>query len=100
MRVIRKARRSDLKTIVSLWKELAAHHSSFGPGNKELAPHLARRPGAAKNFASWARKHIGSRNGAVFLAEIDAKPAGYCLIFIRQGVSIARVNKFGYISDL
>lgn len=96
----RKARSSDLKTIVSLWKQLSSHHASFAPRNQSLAPHLASRPGAAMSFATWARKHIGSRNGVVFLAEMDARPVGYCLLFIRHIPLISRVTKLGHIADL
>jgi GNAT superfamily N-acetyltransferase len=100
MLTIRRARRSDLKTIVSLWQQLSNHHATFAPSNKPLAPHVVRGPGAARSFSIWARKHIGSKSGVVFLAEVDAKPAGYCLVFIRRLPLISRVNKLGPIADL
>jgi GNAT superfamily N-acetyltransferase len=100
MLTIRKARRSDVKTLVAMWKEFAKYNVSLAPGNKVLAPHLKRSSNAARTFAIWARKHIGSRNGVVFLAEMDRRPAGYSLVFIRRNPVIARINTFGYISDL
>jgi GNAT superfamily N-acetyltransferase len=98
--VIRKARRSDLKTVVSLWQQLMERHASFAPANKALAPHLASRPGAAREFSAWARKHIGSRSGIVLLAEVEERPVGYCLIFIRRIPYFSRLKRVGHIGDL
>jgi GNAT superfamily N-acetyltransferase len=100
MLTIRKACRSDLKTLVSLWKEFAKYNAALAPANKALRPHLKRRRDAAKKFAVWSRKYIGSKNGVVFLAEMDGRPVGYSLVFIKRNPLTSRISTLGYISDL
>ena len=100
MLTIRKARRSDLDALVSLWKELSEHHVSFGRRDRNLTPHLRQRPDAARVFAAWARKHVGSRKGVVYLAEVDGKPAGYTLVFIKRNPFHSKVREIGFIDQL
>lgn len=97
---IRKARLADLQTLVSLWKQLSRHHVGFGADSRALRPHLSRRQDAARNFAKWVQQYIGSRSGVVYFAEVDGRPVGYSLIFIKQNLAISKVNRVGYISDL
>lgn len=87
--------------VTKLWNEFVKDHmevvTQASPASKV---YLNRRPGAAKNFATRARKNIRARTGKVFIAEVDEKPAGYSLLFIRTVPPISRLHRLGYISDM
>ena len=98
--IIRKARRSDLQAVVSLWRIFTKYLREIGSRTPVLRPHVRMRRDAPKEFARWARKQIGSKNGVVFLAESEGKPVGYCLIFIRTLPSMSMIGKIACIGDL
>lgn len=99
---IRKARRSDLNIIVSLWKAFMKHQRETIARDKVLLPFARMKPDMAKHFASWARKKIGSRDGVIFLAETDGGQAvGYSL-FLTFTVPpmFSAVDKLGVLGYL
>lgn len=100
MLTIRKARQSDLKAVSTLWKEFARYFDGLAVGNKTLAPHMKRKRGAPESFMRWARRHIGSKRGALFLAEVDGRPVGYSFIYIKRNPGITKIDTFGYVEDL
>lgn len=101
MLTARKARRSDLKIVYPLWKEFVRTLDDLAIGNKTLGLHLERKRGAPEDFTWWAEQYIASKHGAVFLAEMDGKPAGYAFIYIlRRDSGYPKINLFGYIEDL
>jgi hypothetical protein len=97
---IRKARRSDVDVIVSLSRELADHHFALARRERRFRPHLRPRANAARNFAARARKCIGARNAAILVAEVDNKPIGYCLIYLKQNPFDSKADKLGFIDHL
>lgn len=83
MVTIRKARRSDVKTIVSLWKAFVKHQHGILARDEDFSPLTRVKPESAKHFAFFARKQIGSRDGVIFLAETDdGQAVGYSLLLI------------------
>jgi GNAT superfamily N-acetyltransferase len=83
MVTIRKARRSDVKTVVFLWKAFVKHQQGIFTHDKAFSAFARLKADSAKHFASWARKQIGSKNGVIFLAEVDGGEAvGYSLLVI------------------
>lgn len=56
MVTIRKARRSDVKAIVSLWKAFVKNQHGILAPDKALSPLVRMKPESAKHFASFARK--------------------------------------------
>jgi ribosomal protein S18 acetylase RimI-like enzyme len=97
---IRKAKRSDVPALLLLWRELFDHHTSFGHTDRKLSPLLQRGRETARRFAAWAGKNIGSKKGVVYLAEVDGRPAGYVLAFIKPNPFNLRIKKLGYIDQL
>lgn len=97
---IRKARRSDIPAILSLWRELVDHATGFGRRDRRLAPLLLGGRKASRTFVAWVRKNIGSRNGVVYLAEVDGNAVGYIVIFIKPNPFSLKITKLGYIDHL
>jgi GNAT superfamily N-acetyltransferase len=99
--ILRKANLSDVPKIMELWKEFMEHYDNvLIRENKSLEPYLKKKKSAAQKFRKFARKAIRSKNEAIFMAEVDGKPAGYCLMFIQKNNPIYEIEKLGYISDL
>jgi ribosomal protein S18 acetylase RimI-like enzyme len=100
MLTIRKAKRSDVSALSTLRQELADYHIAFARGHRELAPHLHEGSGAVRHFAGLARKVIKSKTGIVFLAEVNGKPVGYSLAYIKSNLLKPKASRLGYIDDL
>jgi len=102
MVTIRKARKSDAKSIVSLWKGFVKHQQGILACDKEFVPFARMKPGTAKHFISFARKTIGSRNGVIFLAETNGEEAiGFSLFLIfRIPPQFSPVEKLGCLGYL
>ena len=102
MVTIRKARRSDVKTIVSLWKGFIKHQHRILARDKAFSAFARMKPKSAKHFASFAREKIGSRDGVIFLAEAAGGQAvGYSLFLIfkipPQFSAIEELGCLGYL---
>ena len=68
--------------------------------SEELKPLLIRKKDAARIFRKFVQKNIRSKIGIVHIAEINGKPVGYSLAFIKDNVRVYKTEKVGYISDL
>ena len=98
---VRKASLKDVPTILQLWKEYMRYHDEIIiKKNTKLKPHLIRKKNAANNFIRYIKKNIRSKNAMAYLAEVNGKPAGYCLISIRKNTPIYKLEKIGYINEL
>ena len=98
---IRKASLKDVVTIVKLWKEFMKYHDEICiRENPKLKPYLIKKNNAANNFKKFVQKNIRSKNSLVSIAEVDGKPAGYSLIYIKNNIPVFELRKLGYISDL
>ncbi|MCX6816185.1 MAG: GNAT family N-acetyltransferase [Candidatus Aenigmarchaeota archaeon] len=101
MLTIRKAKLSDLKTVVELFEEfMEDEHRNAVRQNPKARPYLIRKKNSTDIFRKWAIKNIKSKNNAILLPEVNGKAAGYILIFIKKDVPIYTVGRIGYISDL
>ena len=101
MITIRTARLADVPTLTKLWSEFVKDQTEIIiRNNPNSKPYLVKRPDAAKNFSDWAQRKVRSRSARVYIAEVDGKPAGFSLIFIRTGPPIMRLRGLGYIDDL
>lgn len=101
MLVVRKASFKDVKIIVNLWKEFMKYHDELVvKENPKLKPYLIKKKNAAKIFKKFIEKNVKARTAAVFLAEMDGKPAGYSLIYIKKSIPVFKLEKIGSISDL
>jgi ribosomal protein S18 acetylase RimI-like enzyme len=101
MVTIRKARLADVEEIVQLWKEFFDKlDDKVVSGNPLLRYYVAKKVNADQIFKDFAKKTIRSKNGIVLVAEVDSKLAGYALSYIKKNISVFRVERYGYISDL
>ena len=99
---IRKARRSDVKTVVSLWKAFIDHQQRILARDNSFLPLVRMKSDTARHFASYARKKIGSRDGVIFLAEAEKGQAvGFSLLLIfkipPQFSAIEKLGCLGYL---
>lgn len=97
---VRKAKLSDLDSLCLLFKEFMKYHEKLIKKNPKMKPILAKKKNHIEIIRKFVAKNIKSRNGIVFIAEDDKKPAGYCLSFIKSNTPIFKISKIGYISDL
>ena len=99
--IIRKAKLTDINAIVNLWEEFMKDHDKIILKiNPKVKIYIDRKSSAKLCFKKFAVKQIKSKNGLLLIAEVDKKPAGYCLSLIKTDIPIYKINKLGYISDL
>lgn len=68
--------------------------------NPKLKPYLKRKDNSQDIMKEFIQKNIKSKNAVVYIAEIEGKLVGYCLICIKDNIAIFNLKKIGYISDL
>lgn len=101
MMIIRKAYLKDVPTIVNLWKEFMTDHDKIViKENPQLKSYLGRKKTAADNYKKFVQKHIKSKNGTAYIAEVDGVVAGFTLLFVKDEIPIFKVEKIGFGSDL
>src|SRR3989338_2061871 len=99
--IIRKANIRDIPTILILWKEFMNEHDKIVLNkNPKLKPYLMRKNNATGIMKNFVQKNINAKNSVVYIAEVNSKPAGYCLALIKDNIAIFNLSKIGYISDL
>lgn len=97
---IRKARLKDIPAIVNLWKELMKEHDRIVlKENPKLKPHIAKKKDALNIQRKYIQKNIRSKNGMVYVAEVEGKPIGYCLVFIEKNIPIFKPEKIGIMGS-
>lgn len=98
---IRQAKLKDVGEVVSLWENFMDEHDKIIlKKNPRLKAYLVRKKNAAGIFRKFIQKNIKSKNAVVYIAEVDGKSAGYCLVFIKDNIAVFNLKKIGYISDL
>ena len=101
MATIRKAKLGDVPNLLYLWKEFMEYHDEMLiKQNPRLKPHLIKRKNAEIIFKKFIKKNIRSKNSLVSIAEVNGKPAGYSLIYIKTNIPVFELGKIGHISDL
>ena len=101
MVLMRAATARDIPAIVTIWEEFMKDHDAMLiKENPILKPYLYKNKNASNNYKKFVQKHIKSKNGIVYIAEIDGKIAGYTLIFIKDEIPIFKIKKTGFGSDL
>lgn len=66
-----------------------------GPGTRSGGV-LAR--GAKTAFRRFVSSLVDSREGLVLVAEVDGRPAGYCVAAIRRNIPVFRLRNYGLIT--
>ena len=100
-KITRKAKLSDLETIVGLWYDFMRLHDKIVlKKNKRLKPHLLMKKDAKDKFRRFCKRMIYSKKGLVLVAEIEGKIVGYSLSFIKKYIKIYNLDRTGYISDM
>jgi len=97
---VRKARLTDVDSIVSMWREFIGDFGYLVKKNPKLRPYIMKKKNAHLVFRKYVKKIIRSRNGIIFIAEDGKTPAGYCLCKIEKNIPVFSLEKFGCISDL
>ena len=99
--IIRQAKLKDVEEIIKLWKEFMREHDKvILLKSPKLKPYLGRKNNSPDIMRKFIRKNILSKNSKVYFAEVYGKPVGYCLIIIKNNITIFKLEKIGYISDL
>lgn len=98
---IRKASLKDIPTIVNMWKEfMAFYKNTIIKQDPKLKPYLRKKKNIESIFKKFVEKHIHSKNGMVHIAEVDSKPVGYSVTFIKHNFPFFYLKKIGYISEI
>jgi len=101
MITIRKATLKDASLIAELFDEFMKYHDEIViPSDSRLIPHVAKKKNAKSLFKKFAIKNIKSNKSRLNIAEVDGKPAGYSLIYIKDNIPIFTLEKLGYFADL
>lgn len=99
--MIRDAKIGDIPILLELWKELMREHEKIViKENPELKAQLILRKDSKEIMRKFFQKNIRSRKAMVFVAEINGKLVGYCMVFIKKNSPVYKLKEFGYISDL
>ena len=98
---IRKAKLKDVTKIVNLWKEFMKNHDELViKVDKKQKPYTEKKTDASSKFKKFIEKNIRSRNGIIYISEVDRRLVGYLLAYIKENIPIFKIDKLGYISDL
>jgi len=99
--IIRKANLKDVTKIVDLWKKFIKYPDEIIiKNNKKVRPYFVKKKNAVTLFRKYIQKNILSKDAIIHIAEVDGKPVGYSLSFIKNTIPIFKMKKIGYISDL
>ena len=91
--MVRKAKQSDIESIIPLWIEMMDFH-------KKYDKHYSRSQLASKNFSKFVSKNISSRNSLVLVAVYDRTIIGYTIASIHKYPPVLQTEKYGAIYDL
>lgn len=99
--LIRESTQRDIPKIVDLWVKFMEEHDTLIIGeNPALKDFELKDAKMAESYGKFLAQNIGSKNGAVFLAEESGNIAGYTLVYVKDEIPIYQNKKLGYISDL
>ncbi len=91
----------DADTIVELWKDFTKQHdTNIVKHNSKMKPYTLKKSNASKLFGKFLKTNLKSKNAIIHIAEVDGKPAGYNLCFIKDNIPVFKLEKTGHISDL
>jgi GNAT superfamily N-acetyltransferase len=98
---IRKANVKDADMLMEMWKEFTQVHDEIViRKNSRIKPHIDLDKNAYNTFKRFIKKQIISKYALVSIAEVDGKPAGYTLSFIKKNIPVYAVERLGYIVDM
>ncbi len=98
---VRKAKQKDAPAIIKLWQEFMKDHDKIVLArNKKLKPYLEKRKDAPKSMERYIKGIIRSRNGGVYIAEVDGKSAGFTIFWINKNPPVYKILKIGSVTDL
>jgi ribosomal protein S18 acetylase RimI-like enzyme len=98
---VRKAKVKEVLAIVMLWKEFVKEHGQLIVSiEQKIKPYIELKKDAHKNFGSYLKKCIYSKNALVLVVVDKEKVVGYSLNLIRMNIPVFKVEKLGYFSDL
>ncbi len=101
MVLVRKANIKDIPLVVGIWKEFMREHDKIVlKKNQKLRTYTPKKKNAAHKYKAFITKQLKGGKGAIFIAEIDGKVAGFTLIIIKDEIPIFKIEKIGHISDL
>jgi GNAT superfamily N-acetyltransferase len=99
MITIRKAGLKDIPAVIRLWSGFREFHDTLtSERDLKLEPFENTDKNVSRaSFRRFAEKTVKSRNGAVFLAVVDGKIAGFSLCVIRKETPVHRYKRTGSI---
>jgi ribosomal protein S18 acetylase RimI-like enzyme len=101
MITIRKAKPEDAELMKTLWAEFSKLHENIVKTKSPFQrKHLKLKENAPQLFFDFIKKEVRSPKTAVFIAEFDGEPAGYCLCKIKNNLFYLQERFYGTIEDL
>lgn len=98
---IRKVVLKDIPSIIDLSDDFMRDHSRIVlKGNRKFKPHIALKKNANALFRKHVAKQIRSKDGDIFVVDDNGALKGYMMIFIKKNISLFKLRRFSYISDL
>lgn len=99
--IIRKAILKDAPAVMELWKEFMKYHDELIiKKDKRFIPQFVKKKESPELFRKFVEKNIRSKNGEIYVVEVDDKLVGYSLIYIKDNIPVFEIEKLGCISDL
>jgi ribosomal protein S18 acetylase RimI-like enzyme len=89
----RRARASDLESLLDLWTEMMYQHAC-------LDPRFAAVEDPREVFRDTMRQWITSTARRVVVATVDGRVVGYAIGSITENPPILRLRHYGHISDI
>jgi len=90
---IRPARRSDVREIVALWRQMMDLHEG-------LDPRFATGRVGPQAYEGYLRKCIRSRSFEVLVAEFEERCVGYVIVTVLENPPVFALGRFGFVAEL
>lgn len=97
---IRKAKQTDVGTLVGLAEMLATENQYRARSNKTRYKFLTPSSSFRVRWKTWITKWLKSKNGMVLIAENNGCAIGYSLSMIRENIPVYQLKKIGHIQDI
>ena len=101
MLTVRRATVDDVKSVVKMWKKLMKNQLELmGQCASQHCLDLRLKDDAGYIFENFLEGTILSKDGMVFVSEIDKKLVGYIIVLIQKNIPVFKLEKYGEIIDL
>ncbi|MGQ9583061.1 MAG: GNAT family N-acetyltransferase [Thermoplasmatota archaeon] len=98
---VRRAVQEDVPSIAVMWRAFMREQRRIArAGSRGARSGGVLAPGAEAAFTRFVSSLVDSRRGLVLVAEVDGRPAGYCVAAIRRNIPVFRLRNYGLITDL